>query len=100
FYARLLALTRMTNQGLSEMRVLDAKAKARLKQLEGIIERMLAISEKELANQELKEGDYGFIRNFAEQLAGLIVPGTGVTQTSPAMKTTLVADVHTDQNTR
>jgi hypothetical protein len=102
FYARLLALARMTNRGLSEMNVLDAAAKGRLDALEKLLGRLLAIAEKELANQELKEEDYAFIRNFGENLEGVVVkpePGQNFSE-SPAMKTTLVADVHTDQNTK
>jgi hypothetical protein len=102
FYARLLALARMTNRGLSEMNVLDAAARGRLNALEKLLERLLAVSEKELANQELQEADYEFIRNFGENLEGVIVkpdPGLKFGE-SPAMKTTLVADVHTDQNSK
>src|SRR5262249_25509384 len=45
FYARLLALTRMTNQGLAEMKVLDAAAKKRLDEFEKLLGRLLAIAE-------------------------------------------------------
>jgi hypothetical protein len=100
FYARLLALARMTNQGLSEMKVLDARATARLDAFEKLMERLLAISEKELANEELTETDYAFIRNFGESLESVAVPPDPATGESQAMKTTLVADVHTEQNTQ
>jgi hypothetical protein len=129
FYARLLALARMTNQGLTEMKVLDTKAKDRLEAFERLLERLLAIAEKELANQELAEKDYDFIRNFGEQLEAVVVApnpakilalqlelDTAIRagdrkrqdelremialETNGAMKTSLVADVHTDQNTR
>jgi hypothetical protein len=100
FYARLLALARMTNRGLSEMKVLDERAKARLDAFEKLLERLLAISEKELANEELTETDYAFIRNFGENLESVAVPPDPATGQSQSMKTTLVADVHTDQNTQ
>jgi hypothetical protein len=100
FYARLLALARMSNRGLTAMNVLDAEAKGRLDAMEKLLSRLLAISEKELANQELKEEDYAFIRNFAENLEGVVVNNHDPDMAeSLAMKTTLVADVHTDQNT-
>ena len=102
FYARLLSLARMTNRGLSEMKVLDDAAKGRLDALEKLLVRLLAIVEKELANQELKEEDYDFIRNFGENLEGAVVkpePGQDPGE-ALGMKTTLVADVHTDQNTK
>src|SRR5262249_54758194 len=99
FYARLLALARMTNRGLSEMRVLDARARGRLDAFEKLLERLLAIAEKELADTELKEEDYAFIRNFGENLEGTTVPPDPGTGQSQSMKTTIIADVHTDQNT-
>jgi len=95
FYNRLLALTKMTNKGLSEMNVLDEKAKSRLNNLERILERLVEISKKELQNEELTKDDYDFIKNFGEELNGVIdeVP-------EKSKKTTIIADVHTDQNTR
>ena len=68
FYARLLALSRMTNQGLTDMKVLDQEAKDRLNNFEKLLERLLAIVEKELDDKELTEPDYEFIRNIADQL--------------------------------
>ncbi|AKB18297.1 MULTISPECIES: DUF3160 domain-containing protein [unclassified Methanosarcina] len=94
FYARLLALTKMTNQGLDEMGVLDPTSKTRLTYLETIISRLQAISEKELKNEELTEEDYEFIKNFGDQLDGVIADVD-----EKARKTTVVADVHTDGNT-
>jgi hypothetical protein len=100
FYARLLALARMTNQGLAEMNVLDAAAKKRLTALEKLLERLLSIAGKELANKELQKEDYEFIRNFGENLESLVVLPKPGERRSQAMKTTLIADVHTDQNTK
>ncbi|WP_440955307.1 DUF3160 domain-containing protein [Methanosarcina sp. Mfa9] len=94
FYARLLALTRMTNQGLDEMGVLDSASRNRLTNLESVLERLLKISEKELENEELTESDYEFIKTFGDQLEGVI---SDVDE--KARKTTIVADVHTEGNT-
>jgi hypothetical protein len=99
FYARLLALTRMTNAGLTEMKVLDAAAKQRLAEFEKLLERLLAIAEKELADQKLGEDDYHFITHFGEILERAVVPPEKGQWESQSMKTTLIADVHTDQNT-
>ncbi len=95
FYNRLLALTRMTNSGLGEMGVLDGSAKRRLDSLEEILERLVEISSKELENEELTADDYDFIKNFGDNLDGVIA---GVED--KAKKTTIVADVHTDGNTK
>ncbi len=94
FYARLFALTKMTNQGLDEMGVLDPASKARLTNLEDILSRLQSISEKELENEELTAEDYEFIKNFGDQLEGTIIDVD-----DKARKTTIVADVHTDGNT-
>jgi hypothetical protein len=97
FYARLLALARMTSQGLGEMKVLNEQAKGRLAQFEKTLERLLAITEKELADKELTEDDYRWIEHFGQHIEALAVP-PGPKGEQPAMKTTLAADVHTDQN--
>ncbi len=94
FYARLLALTKMTTQGLDGMGVLDPVSKARLASLEDVLSRLQEISEKELENEELTAEDYEFIRTFGEQLEGTIEDVD-----EKARKTTVVADVHTDGNT-
>jgi len=94
FYNRLLALTRMTNSGLSEMEVLDRTAKRRLDSLESILERLVDISTMELENQELSQDDYDFIENFGDSLNNVIADVD-----DKAKKTTIIADVHTDGNT-
>jgi hypothetical protein len=99
FYARLLTLTRMTNKGLSEMKVLDAAAKARLDEFEKILQRLLAIAVKELADEALANEDYEFINDFGKQLSQLVIARTSGKDIHGAMKTTLIADVHTDANT-
>ena len=93
FYNRLLSLTRMTNEGLEEMEVLDVYSINRLDRLESTLERLRDISEKELQNEELSEEDYDFIESFGEKLEGSIA---GVEKEH--QKTTIVADVHTDPN--
>ncbi|MBI5723566.1 MAG: DUF3160 domain-containing protein, partial [Planctomycetes bacterium] len=58
FYGRLLALNHMTIAGLNQMKVLDETANKRLASLDAIIQRLLDISVKELANKELAKDDY------------------------------------------
>jgi hypothetical protein len=95
FYARLLALTRMTLAGLDDFKVLDAKSRSRLAALEKIVARLLAISQAELANKKLTDDDYAFIRGFGGSLESVVA---GVNE--DGLETTIVADVHTDGNTR
>jgi hypothetical protein len=94
FYNRLLALTRMTADGLDSMDVLDDASKYRLEHLEIVLERLVDLSERELANEELTAEDYEFIENYGDELNDVIA---GVDE--KAKKTTIVADVHTDGNT-
>ena len=94
FYSRILALTKMTKNGLSSLDVLNETELSRLQNLENIIERLLNISRDELENKELDENDYEFIRNFGENLDDIV---TGVKERGK--ETTIVADVHTDTNT-
>ena len=94
FYARLLALTEMTENGLIDLDVLNETEKARLQSLERILERLIDISKAELENKELAESDYEFIRNFGDNLDSVVA---GVN--TEGKETTIVADVHTDCNT-
>lgn len=95
FYARLLAMTQMTRRGLSDMNALDEKATKRLESLESILKQLLDISVKEIENKALTQEEYSFIRNFGKRLESVI---TGVSEAGE--KTTMIADVHTDQNTK
>jgi len=88
-------LTRMTNKGLNEMGVLDESAKSRLNRLEKILQRLTNLSTNELKNEELTKEDYDFIKNFGAELNGVIADVQ-----DKAKKTTIIADVHTDQNTK
>ena len=94
FYNRLLALTRMTNSGLASMNVLDNASSNRLEHLETILERLVELSAKELANEALTEADYEFIDDFGTELNAVISEVD-----DKAKKTTIIADVHTDGNT-
>lgn len=94
FYSRMLALTTMTREGLADLGALTQDEGARLESLEGILERLLQISKDELENKELTEDDYAFIRNMGQNLESVV---TGVED--KGIKTTMVADVHTDTNT-
>jgi len=93
FYNRLLALTRMTSGGLCDRGVLDASAQRSLEKFESLLETLILLSEKELKNEELTLSDRDFINNIYEKLNEVI---EDVDYRSK--KTTIVTDVHTDQN--
>jgi hypothetical protein len=93
FYARMLALTSMTKEGLAQLGALSNEERSRLESLEDILSRLIDISKNELENRELTEADYEFIRNFGDGLDSIVV---GVE--AKGKETTIVADVHTDTN--
>ena len=95
FFARMLALARMTRAGLEDMNVLDAPALDRLKALEEIIGNLLRISQIELRNESISKEDADYIKYIAHRLQRCI---EGIEENED--KTTIVADVLTDTNTR
>ncbi|MEM0466768.1 MAG: DUF3160 domain-containing protein [Candidatus Thermoplasmatota archaeon] len=94
FYTRLLALTRMTTNGLSTLGVLTETETVRLQNLANILIKLRAITIDELEGTMLTEDQYEFIRNFGDELKGVVL---GVND--KGKETTLIADVHTDTNT-
>jgi hypothetical protein len=93
FYARMLDLTKMTREGLSQIGALNQEEDNRLANLESVLDRSLSIAINELEGKELTDDDYDFIRDFGNNLENII---TGVE--AEGKETTIVADVHTDTN--
>lgn len=94
FYARMLALARMTRTGLTDLQVLDEEATGRLTALEEIIDRLLQMSLKELRGEALTQEEGDYLKYIAGRLEQTIV---GIEDEED--KTTIVADVLTDTNT-
>jgi len=90
FFGQLLALTRMTRDGLSDLDALSEAAANRLDNLAGLLETLIELAQKQLAGEALEEEDHLFIKGFAGQLEYAVL---GVSE--EGVKTTLVADVHT-----
>jgi len=120
FYNRLLALVQMTNTGLKSLLseeewqkvfpsnvYIDTNQKSNvLDYFSSVLEQLLTISEQELENKELTEKQYEFLDNFNDTcdtlIKGLVgnLKGAEVFEgMDKILKTTLVADVHTDGNT-
>jgi len=103
FYARLLALTKMTNQGFKSLIPQEELEKlmieAGLDRFTEILSKLLDISKKELENKPLNDNEYNFIENFGSISEGLIGTVSGGEVDPEVFKTVLVADVHTDGNT-
>jgi hypothetical protein len=61
----------MARQGLAEAGALDGAARRRLEGLEQVLERTLALAEKELANQALSADDQSFLAGLVGRLERL-----------------------------
>jgi len=90
FFGQLLAITRMTRDGLSDLDALSTAAANRLDKLAELLETLIGLARKQLSGEALDEEDTLFIKGFAEQLESTVL---GVSE--EGVKTTLVADVHT-----
>jgi len=104
FYTRLLNLTKMTNNGLKGLVPQEELEKLKigpaLERFSEILEKLLEISKKELENKPLTEEEYNFIKNFGSISEGAI-KFVAEGETDPDIfKTTLIADVHTEGNTK
>jgi hypothetical protein len=94
-FARLLALNKMTVKGLEDLDVLEGDARRRLDALGGLLQRMLDIAVTELNGEDISAADSNLLTNLADSL-DMVLGGV-----EPAgVKTTMVADVHTDQNSK
>jgi len=94
FYIRLIELNEQTRAGLEEMGLLPAEVEERLVKLTQLLEQMLDMVVRELAGEQLGCEDFVVIDSLSDKLDE-IVAGVG----EDGVKTTQVADVHTDQNT-
>ena len=103
FYARLLSLTKMTNQGfkslIPQQELEKLLIEAGLDRFTEILSKLLDISKKELENKSLNDNEYNFIENFGSISESLISTVSGGEVDLEVLKTVLVADVHTDGNT-
>ena len=120
-YNRLLTLVQMTKNGLKSLLseeewqtvfpnsiYADANRKSNvLDYFSSVLEKLLDISKKELENKALTQEEYDFLDDFNETSENLIEGlvsnqkgGDVVEGMDNILKTTLVADVHTDGNTK
>ncbi len=106
FYARLVALTAMTREGLSSRGLLAADDSASLQRLEELAKAFQAIAEKELRGEALTEEEESIIRFYGGDLEHLTMaaafnpeaegePG-GHTYMEEEPQAAVVADVATD----
>jgi hypothetical protein len=95
FYKNILITSKMAHEGLKDLDVLTQSSERRLSSLIETLERLYQICKKQVENSTLSEDDNSFLGNFAETLKNAIgdIEDEG-------LKTTIIADVHTDLNTK
>jgi hypothetical protein len=77
-YGRLLALTRMSRKQLTSLKVLSAEGQKRLASLEELLERVVKIATKELANEKaLDRNEEGFLLALPGMLGQLAASSDG-----------------------
>ena len=94
-YAELRATLLMARRALEYYDIYDESLTLRFTRAESLLETLQSIAERELAGELLSTEDANFLKGFAGYLEGAIVLGDVTTE---GLETSLVADVHTDQN--
>ncbi len=95
FYKNILTTSKMAHSGLKNLNVLTPESERRLSSLVRTMERLYEICKKQVENKPLSNEDNVFLGNLAERLKSSIgdIEDEG-------LKTTIIADVHTDINTK
>jgi hypothetical protein len=94
-YAELKATLQMARRALEYYDIYDESLTQRFSNAESLLGTLQSIAERELAGELLSTEDADFLKGFAEHLEGSIVLGEVTTE---GLETSLIADVHTDQN--
>lgn len=102
-YARLLALTRMTNDGLSSRGLLTDNTRANLERMDSLLSFLLDVAQKELAGQGLSQDEYERLKYIGGELEVMTLAaadpqGEGAPYFTEDEQAALVADVATDPN--
>jgi Protein of unknown function (DUF3160) len=117
FYSRLAFLTRFTRDGLDRLEVLPDGVNDTMADMASLLDQLTTISVKELSGETISEEEKTLIRGIGdtfEQLITRLAAAVSVTSGEPqseydmlesslvgdGFKTTIVADVHTDGNTK
>jgi len=95
FYKNILTTSKMAYAGLKDLNVLTPSSEQKLTSLISLLENLYSICKKQVENKPLNDEDNRFLGNFAEKLKNSIgnIEDKG-------LKTTIIADVHTDINTK
>ncbi len=95
FYKNILTTSKMAYEGLNDLNALTPSSNKRLSYLISLLEKLYTICKKQIENKPLSEEDNVFLGSLAEKLKNSIgdIEDAG-------LKTTIIADVHTDINTK
>jgi len=95
FYKNILTTSKMAYAGLKDLNALTPSSEKRLSYLINLLEKLYTICKKQVENKPLSEEDNVFLGSLAEKLKNSIgdIEDEG-------LKTTIIADVHTDINTK
>jgi hypothetical protein len=120
-FARLKYAIEYLEAGLKEQEVITEEVSQALKMSSQMVERLKEISEKELKGEELIEKDYNFIKNIDESFNSILEKLASALTIKPekecppgkvcqieislagkeeAFKTSMIADVHTETNSK
>ncbi len=94
-YGELTATLEMARRGLEHYGLVDDALTTRFDNAVSITERLRTIAETQLKGEAITTDDADFLKGFASRLESAIAWGG---ETSEGLETTLIADVHTDQN--
>jgi hypothetical protein len=94
-YAELNATLQMAQRGLRAYGVLDSNIESRFRNACSVMTRLQDIAERELAGEVITSEDADFLKSFASYLESAICWDG---ETTEGLETSLIADVHTDQN--
>ena len=94
-YAELRATLQMARRGLENFDLSDDNLTNRFNNAESLLETLQSIAERELSGEMLTQRDADFLKGFPGYLESAIAWGGDTTE---GLETSLIADVHTDQN--
>ncbi len=105
FYLRLANLTKLTNDGLKKILSKEDMDKVyvnySLNSMYSLLQELEKISKKELENKQLESYEYDFIKHFSDSLDRILRDlFMGDSMDSKVLNSSMVADAHTDGNTK
>ncbi|MBN1619534.1 DUF3160 domain-containing protein, partial [candidate division WOR-3 bacterium] len=94
-YAEVIAVLNMLEKGLISYGYFDDELSWKFSRARNVMERIKEISEKELAGEPISSDDADFLKYFSSSLESAL---SDMGEVSEGVETSLIADVHTDQN--